>query len=559
MRKMILLLGFISVCLWTFGQNQICVQAGSSGSGNGSTSSPYNTIQAAVNAASNGDIIKVAKGTYSEAVKIEQKKVQLLGGYVGSGDYTTANPQSNVTIINGTSAAPCILVKIDAQAIAGSLVINGFTIRNGQRGIRLSGESSGYLNNITIENNIIENNGTSERDEWGSVQNGGGIGIEGNNVTVKNNVIRNNKMGRGGAIGITNRDDLTNCLIIGNRIENNASYDDHAGGVVVYGTGTITENIFDGNVAAVTLSGGSLGWGWGGAILIAADDNTKTDFTLSHNVYRNNKAPDHGGAVFVDDGATVRMEHELFYNNTTGKSGSAIYVDADYSNKPSTLSMNNCTVSGNSAEAALYIEGSNAQVENCIFWNNGRDFEVTSGGRLTVNYTLTQQGYTGTGNITSNPLFVNATGGDFHLQSTNGHYNPETKLFVNDAANSPAIDAGNPASDFSNEPSPNGGRVNMGCYGNTVEASKSAGTGNEAFAQPSWTMFPNPAVESVTIGNLPSGSSVNMIDFAGKIVYSSVTKNNQTTISTANFANGVYVVQVTNNGVISYRKLVVSK
>ena len=35
---------------------------------------------------------------------------------------------------------------------------------------------------------------------------------------------------------------------------------------------------------------------------------------------------------------------------------------------------------------------------------------------------------------------------------------------------SDAIDAGDPASDYSKEPKPNGGRVNMGVWGNTPHA-----------------------------------------------------------------------------------------
>ena len=554
MKKTILLLSFISCCLAAFSQKQICVDGSSSGSGDGSASNPYRTIQAAVDAASNGDIIQVAKGTYAEAVQIVQKKVQLRGGFAGSGNFTSADPLANVTIINGTDAKPCISVYIDV-AISGSLIINGFTIRNGQRGIELSGGWSGKLDNITIENNIIENNGMLGPDEWGSPQRGGGIGLEGNNVSILNNLIRNNQSGRGAAIGVT--DDPTNFLIADNRIENNKGYDDHAGGVSINGTGTITRNIFDGNVAAE-----SLGWGWGGALLIFADSETTTSVSLSHNVYCNNHAPDRGGAVFVDDGASVQMEHELFYNNTSGKSGSAIYVDADWENNPSVLSMNNCTVSGNSTdanEAALFVEASNAQVQNCIFWNNGSDFELAAGGHLTVNYTLTQQGCAGTANISSNPLFANAASGDFHVQSTNGRFNPSTGTFVNDAANSPAIDAGNPASDYSNEPAPNGGRVNLGCYGNTPEASKSAGTGMEKITPGLWTIFPNPAKENIIIRHLPIGSSVNIIKLSGKTVYSSIIKNEQTTISAENFEDGVYIIQVTDNGAAASRKLVVSK
>lgn len=60
------------------------------------------------------------------------------------------------------------------------------------------------------------------------------------------------------------------------------------------------------------------------------------------------------------------------------------------------------------------------------------------------------------GNISLDPKFVNKAGGDYH-----------------ELAGSPHIDSGNPKSDFSLEPAPNGGRVNIGAYGNTPEATKS--------------------------------------------------------------------------------------
>ena len=555
MKKLFLLCSFLGCCFVSYSQKDICVDAGSGSSGNGSVSNPYNNIQAAVNAASNGDIIKVAKGTYAGGLMIDQKKVQLLGGFAGGGNFSTANPQSNVTIISGTSAAPCITVNIDNQNIAGTLIISGFTIRNGQRGIRLMGGWSPNMNNITIENNIIENNGTFDLDENG-VQYGGGISLEGSNVKIQNNIIRNNKSGRGGAIGATNVP--FDFLIADNLIENNTCCDDHGGGMIIRGTGTITRNIFDGNIAATCLN-----YGYGGGICLTNYDTTRL-ITLSYNVWRNNYAPLNGGAVFVDEGAKVRMEHELLYNNKSKETGSAVFVDEDYNHNPSVLYMDNCTVAGNTTElsggAALYVVKSKANVQNSIFWNNGRDFSFeggTASSILAVNYTLTQQGYVGTGNITSDPLFVNAANGDFHIRSTAGRYDPVTGQFVNDSANSPAIDAGNPSSDFSNEPSPNGGRVNMGRYGNTAEASKSGTTGNEAITQLTWTMFPNPANENVTIACLPSGSKVDIIDLTGKNVYSTTIHNEQTTIRTANFENGVYIVQVTDNGAVSSRKLFV--
>jgi hypothetical protein len=97
-----------------------------------------------------------------------------------------------------------------------------------------------------------------------------------------------------------------------------------------------------------------------------------------------------------------------------------------------------------------------AVVTNCIIWGNFPDqiaadplFPMT----LTATYSDVQDGFPGQGNIDGDPLFVDVASDDYHLSIC-----------------SPAIDAGDPSSDFSNEPEPNGGRINMGAYGNTPEA-----------------------------------------------------------------------------------------
>ena len=66
---------------------------------------------------------------------------------------------------------------------------------------------------------------------------------------------------------------------------------------------------------------------------------------------------------------------------------------------------------------------------------------------------------TGTNSIGSleEVLFVDHANHDFHLQG-----------------GSPAIDFGDPNDDYSNEPSPNGSRINAGAYGNTSEAQTSS-------------------------------------------------------------------------------------
>ncbi|MBN1806124.1 MAG: hypothetical protein JW837_12820 [Sedimentisphaerales bacterium] len=63
--------------------------------------------------------------------------------------------------------------------------------------------------------------------------------------------------------------------------------------------------------------------------------------------------------------------------------------------------------------------------------------------------------------------------GDYHLKSVYGRWDPNSESWVMDEVTSPCIDAGDPNSVVVDEPEPNGGRINMGVYGGTKEASKS--------------------------------------------------------------------------------------
>lgn len=63
---------------------------------------------------------------------------------------------------------------------------------------------------------------------------------------------------------------------------------------------------------------------------------------------------------------------------------------------------------------------------------------------------------------------------DFHPRSPRGRYDPASGSFVFDLAISSTIDAGDPAESFAAETGGDNTRVNLGSYGNTAEASRSA-------------------------------------------------------------------------------------
>ncbi|MBS7286305.1 MAG: hypothetical protein KIH06_03495 [Kiritimatiellae bacterium] len=64
-----------------------------------------------------------------------------------------------------------------------------------------------------------------------------------------------------------------------------------------------------------------------------------------------------------------------------------------------------------------------------------------------------------------------------HLRGRSGYTDEVTGEHRSYFGKSAAIDAGNPQSDYSNEPSPNGKRVNLGVYGNTPYATRSSYAG----------------------------------------------------------------------------------
>jgi hypothetical protein len=144
-----------------------------------------------------------------------------------------------------------------------------------------------------------------------------------------------------------------------------------------------------------------------------------------------------------------------------------------------------------------------ATVINCILWNNGQSFNLgdsppestnpDKGAHVTVSYCDIKGGTTGAtvgakstltwgdGIINADPLFVDPLNTDrnlqdYHLKSQAGRWNPTTLSWVKDAVTSPCIDAGDPATDWKSELWPNGGRINLGGFGGTPQASMSTNT-----------------------------------------------------------------------------------
>jgi hypothetical protein len=426
------------------GRSVLCVAPG--GGGSGTASAPFGSIQAAVNAASAGDLIQIAQGSYSESVTIETNALTLRGGFTGAGDFSSSLPSERVTTLTAPSNGTALSI-----ILADDVTILGLRLAKSSRGLLVD------QSNARIEHCLIEENESQ-----------GALEASGGNFELYYSVIRYNRTDEG-PIGIF----YGRATVVGNDIHDNEGTSYHGGALYIAGSQTyILGNLIRNNR--------SLAYGAG---ILIFDPGSRA--VLAHNVVTGNQAGDAGSGVFIDDGAEALLVNELIYGNGCPRDGGAgLYVDGLDVSTPSAAYVVNSTIaqhecdSSIEASAMLIENGSAVKLRNSILWGNGGSSEIvyryTAGVR--ASYTVSESLLSGEGNISVDPRFADPASGDFHLRSTAGRWVSDGSgggYWTRDGEHSPLIDAGDPADGVVNETSPNGGRINIGAYGGTPEASRS--------------------------------------------------------------------------------------
>jgi Abnormal spindle-like microcephaly-assoc'd, ASPM-SPD-2-Hydin/Right handed beta helix region len=368
------------------------------------------TIQAAINAANNGDTVLVAPGTYTENINFNGKAITLSSS--GGASVTTIDGGAKTSVVTFNSAE------------TSNAVLNGFTIRNGATGNGTPQNDGGgiyiYSASPTITNNIIQNN-TACGD-------GAGIAVEFASPLIQGNTIQNNmdsgcSGGNGGGIAIGG---AASAQIIGNLIMNNGRGSGNGGGISLFaaGTPTIRNNVITGNTATGLSPAAQ-----GGGIYIV----NQSDALIVQNLIYNNNAGQSNGIYFLVPSGD---RGPILVNNTViggpgGSQGSAIYADG-FDNQ---VQLFNNLLIGLSGQNAINCSGTYSQ-QPPVFSNNDA---FSSGGTGLAGTCAAESGQNG--NISADPQFVNTAGGDYHLQTGS----PGIDAGINSAANLPQSDyAGNP-------------------------------------------------------------------------------------------------------------------
>ena len=159
----------------------------------------------------------------------------------------------------------------------------------------------------------------------------------------------------------------------------------------------------------------------------------------------------------------------------------------------SSPTISNLTIVGNKYGIEAYAD-SEPIIINTILWNN-TDGDLFG---CRARYSCVERG--GEGSITDDdPLFVDPDNDDYHIRSKRGRYWPEHDIWVLDKVTSPCVDGGDPDTDILNEPLPHGGRINIGAYGGTMEASLSPSEQPYPPSDKAFNPYPADGAENVEI------------------------------------------------------------
>ncbi len=347
----------------------------------------YASIQAAVDAAMPYDTVRVAPGVYRESVRC-LKAVNVVSDF---GPWvTTIMPPTGPGIEVGGSAA-------------GVATIDGFQVVGADLGgIRAFGDA-------VVRNNVIRQNRSPGP--------GGGVVISGWNVTVKGNWIVGNVARFGGGVAW----DDENPRVIDNIVMGNLALD--AGGGLYGGVGVVESNQIRSNIAG----------GAGGGFVVS---RCCPGLTIRSNLIVNNLAGGNGGGLMFQQSGAI-LEGNTVAANTAVGAGGGLWVEGGAFNATNTIIWGNRTYQ---AGTNLFLRAqSTGRLSYSVLESHAGSVVVDASSRLVIGVSVTS----------TDPGFVDAAGGDFHLE-------PQ----------SPLVDAGvrpvPAAADFEGNPRRLGASVDIG-------------------------------------------------------------------------------------------------
>ncbi|MBN4046695.1 SBBP repeat-containing protein, partial [bacterium AH-315-P07] len=390
--------GLSDIFVSKFVTDPIYVDIDNAGAEDGlSWATAYNTIQEGIDAASYGDEIWVAEGTYSEV----RSSVNADGAGVDTGSVVM---KAGVSLYGGFDATETSRLERDWDTNA--TIIDGSTSRSGSAAIHVVvGSDNATLDGFTVTGGDATAGATS------ATQEGGGMFNNFASPTVANCIFTANNAEQGGAMKNSDSSPTVHDCVFAYNTAVSA-----AGGMKnkTNSSPAITDCVFVANSGNAVLNevGSSptitrciftLNWEQfqGGAMI---NENTSAPLIVD-SVFVNNEAKTQkGGAISSHTSSAPVITNSLFIGNKAGAQGGALY------NENSTSTAINSTFSANTSSGGVVINETSTPIFlNTIMYGNPQS--GISGTAATVSYSNFEGGYSGTGNIDSDPLFIGGPSG----------------------------------------------------------------------------------------------------------------------------------------------------
>jgi uncharacterized repeat protein (TIGR01451 family) len=325
----------------------------------------FTAVQDAVDAASPGDLIKVAGtcvGVKSPEDGPQQvhldKSLTIRGGYA-PGDWTTSRTDIHPTTLDALGQGRVFYISGDAAPLIENLDITGGNVT----GLDLSAPSPMHR------------------------PAGGGILVYDTTPTISNTHVFSNSAGKGGGIYL----DTSNAILTYNTIIANLATDIGGGLGMTGSQPQIHRNIIKANVAK---SGGGI---------FASFCN---DVLFTNNVIADNTAYSRGGGLYS------RYTSAKMLHTTLARNGSGVYLERRASYSPpfpiNSIAMTN-TILISHTTGVKVLADTEANF-SCTLWGNEEDWDISAdswSGPGTI--------ITGTCNYWGNPDFVAPNQGDYHI------------------------------------------------------------------------------------------------------------------------------------------------
>jgi hypothetical protein len=374
---------------------------------------PYTTIQDAVNAAGDSDIIRVVQGTYTSTigtVAVITKSVRLQGGW-DSNSFNTRDPTSYPTVLDGQWLGPVILVTSPITTTPIAPTIDGFIVTRGMGQLigcppgwtdsQCGGGISSLYANPIIANNVITSNlGGNGRESWG-----GGIFLFHSTSTtvishnlIVGNVANTGGLGVGGGLAVYSGD----AMIANNQIMSNtgSTVGRGTGGGLYHNSGrlTIQNNTVQFNVASAVsyASGGGVSLWASQAALISntivhngagsADDFSvgggvrigSSDVTITGNMIAYNHSSGQGGGIHELYGGIATIANNQVLSNSAEVEGGGIWIGSAASVISNVIAYNRAITPSQSYGGGIYVRDGPVTVTNNQIHHNS--VAVDSGG-----------------------------------------------------------------------------------------------------------------------------------------------------------------------------------